>query len=109
MSKLRCECSEVISDSSDLLPYKAYIIPDTLLHSLIEHAANLIIEGHGRDLGLSEKSRIWDILGGTLDHFTLGSYQCPHCSRILIEPRAPGQMYRSFLPEQKEGVNIFQQ
>jgi len=109
MSKLQCECSGVISDSSDNLPYKAYIVPDTLIESFMERAVTLIAEGYGRGVAPDEESRIWDIIAGALSHFSLRSYQCPHCSRILIQPRAPNEMYRSYLPEQIEGSYIFQQ
>lgn len=76
MSKLQCECLGVISDSSDNLPYKAYIVPDTLIESLVDRAVALIMNGHGKDTAPDEESRIWAIIGSTLHHFSQRSYQC---------------------------------
>ena len=91
--KLACPCGNVISDITDDLPMKAYVVPDQRYEEVwdaVEAALNA-----SPPLSETESDRLW----GRVFHPRnfRPAYQCEECGRVLIENRK-GRMV-SFLPE----------
>ena len=118
MSKLRCECGHIISDSTDFIPYKAWFLKDKdskCRDKTIEDICSYM-EAYKQEV---HKEWIQDYFGFDCDEdhsliITLIQtandktgimYQCENCNRILIQVGDENK-YASFYPEDEFGNNI---
>ena len=123
MSKLRCNCNHVISDTTDNLPYKADLIPDQsfyvafdrieeVIDSLIEatkrNERNVWIEnqfGKQYPKDLTDTQMICDIFTSRVTDLGKTIYQCENCGRILIQ-KGHTDRFISFAPENSDWKDI---
>ncbi|WP_425395988.1 hypothetical protein [Aeoliella sp.] len=113
--KLRCDCGNVISDSTDNLPYKCNLLPDDgywdnihqpIVQGVLDFATAIqkgtkeewltkyFGEGYPRDL--DDASVISDLVGTQLSRGPT-AYQCAECGMILI-PSTTKNGYAGFAP-----------
>lgn len=103
MSKIICKCGNILSDSTDNLPYKGYIISDKERFKMYDLVDELIETDNTQKESLMMTFR---------ENVSIGKryirlkevYQCPQCGRILIE-NIPGQ-YCFFGPEENPKRNL---
>jgi hypothetical protein len=122
MSKLGCQCGNIISDNTDFIPYKARFIRDqdsTVLDKTIEDICSLreayksgqkeewVKNRFGKNVD-SDLRNDWLIMKTQLDNElnVEGTiYQCEKCGRIKIETPVVNH-YASFVPEEENWKNI---
>ncbi|WP_224995121.1 hypothetical protein, partial [Cesiribacter sp. SM1] len=123
MSKLRCKCDHVISDTTDNLPYKADLIPDQSFYTSldrIEESIDSLIEATKRNerimwiknhfseqypKDLTDTQMIYDIITSKLFDLNKKVYQCENCGRIWIQ-KGHSDRFVSFTPENDEWKDI---
>ena len=92
--KLKCNCGNVISDGTDALPYKGYILADEDLFPTFDRLDQLLTtvgdRGHVVDEDFTDARRSHPP--------TRQIYQCSDCGRILIWDSAISGAF-SFRPE----------
>jgi hypothetical protein len=116
MSKLGCRCHNTISDTSDLLPYKAAVISDVatnlFLDEIIKEALSFkdasekkLIENWiqerviGRTYWTTNVEDFFeDRIFGIFIKYFKDMYECEVCGRILIENIKSGT-FKVFKPE----------
>lgn len=104
--KVLCPCGTVISDTTDALPYKAYLRSDQ-----DEFAYQDILVRDARALARSFRDEYSDdvaenMLQIALQEFGLSAagleraiYECPDCGRMLIRSRYDAMKFECYLPE----------
>ncbi len=91
--KIYCKCGNIISDSTDNIPYKAHIITDQNYHVFWQEIDTMI------------EDAIEQCLYRLYAHAQL-AYQCTCCGRLYIDDGSP-QLYE-FIPTGTTKTNIFQ-
>lgn len=122
MSKLRCSCGYVISDSTDHLSYKAYFVADEDLQDVLERtgrAVDAVVKFiEARERGEQEQclaehrlayaghslATIIEELIGLHDPFSISyeqrtMYECEECGRILLEAGPKNYVHLGYVPE----------
>lgn len=123
MSKLKCKCGHVISDTTDNLSYKADLMPnqlfyvafdkieeviDSLLEATKRNKRNTWIENHfsnqyPRDL--TDTQMICDIFTSKVTDLGKDIYQCQNCGRIWIQ-KGHTDRFTSFMPDDDDWKDI---
>jgi len=104
MSKLKCKCGHIITDVTDSIPYKGYILPDTkwedVSSALTDNIDTFIdaIQSNQRldwikkhfsvppyPTDLKDSSIIYDSISNTLLEAKQDIFECENCGRIAIE------------------------
>jgi len=118
MSQLGCTCGHVISDGTDRLPYKGYVVRDVhyydFLGWLVEEAQSylkasrdgetpkwFLERGYGQryiDLKLDDSSVLFDRITSELSRLEREVYECLACGRIHIETQEDNR-FQSYAPE----------
>ena len=90
--KIQCECGNVISDSTDYLPYKAHFVADQdwfeLLENIDKRVSNLVeaVRLLQDEKAASEIAmRAIMAIRGDIGKATRLVYQCPNCGRLLVD------------------------
>ncbi|HWY75389.1 MAG TPA: hypothetical protein VN281_07220 [Verrucomicrobiae bacterium] len=123
MSKLGCQCGEVICDNTDDLPYKGYLFADDEFFSLFEPisrdvasyiAARLagterkwLEDYFGSDAEKSDVDLVHTIVARYLIHPPMTVYQCEKCGRVHIQHRDQSNFFECFKPEASRYRVIF--
>ena len=89
--KIICRCGNILSDSTDNLPYKRYIISDKEQFKMYDFVDELIETDNTQRESLMMMFRKNVSIGKSYIRLK-EVYQCPQCGRILIE-NIPGQYY----------------
>lgn len=79
-----CECGNQILDTTDYLPYKAYLIPDQDLFDYIDEI-DKIIQNVGSNL--EEKEDAKQKIRNLSVEYTKMIYQCPRCGNIFLKDK----------------------
>ena len=123
MSKFKCNCGNIISDTSDYLPYKAALINDKVEESFFEEVsseAKSLMEAsvsgnlekwkqkHYNDVGpwsLEPEEIFYSALSSIyLKHFTC-IYECQECGRLWVQKKG-SETFLPFLPESNKYEGI---
>jgi hypothetical protein len=95
--KIKCECGNILSDTTDYLPFKAHFIKDVDIEKkyqgweMVKDYLKALASGnrrafiksyYGAEIELDDTSMIHDIVEGHQFHSVM--YQCPNCNGILI-------------------------
>jgi hypothetical protein len=80
--KIHCKCGASISDSSDFIYNKGYVVPDQDLEDLQDE----IEQANEVDLGT-----IWK--------YSKTIFQCPECSRLILEMNGEYHFFSADSPE----------
>lgn len=100
MSKLFCPCGAVISDNTDNLPYKGWLIADSDIHQLVGSAGKKIFSELSKN-SLNEED-IGDLIFSILCDYSRDIYQCLECGLVHIEKQPNKNTFARFVPEQAE-------
>ena len=121
--KIRCDCGDVISDTTNSLPYKCDLLPDDgywenihepIVKGMVEFVSAIATGkrdewldkyfGTGYPRDVNDESVVSDFIGARM---SLGptAYQCTTCGMILI-PKSAGKGYAGFAPVDDEWRNI---
>src|SRR5258708_2749647 len=115
MSRFECECGNVIPDTTDNLPYKAYFLPDEdtdhALDDIKESVARLVEAWVRGDQAQYQRWRLWtqgdptsrEVLYNHIGHpthaFGRRMYECDQCGRIWMAAVPGENKLVSYLPE----------
>jgi hypothetical protein len=124
MSKLKCLCGHTIVDQTDNIPYKGYILPDTLVDkistSLTDSIDSLIdaikedkrlewIKNHFSvppyPTNISDSSMIHDLFSSILIDSKQEIFECENCGRIAIQI-GQSNRFNYFSPDSKDTKGI---
>ncbi|PWU09791.1 MAG: hypothetical protein C5B50_26710 [Verrucomicrobia bacterium] len=79
--KMRCECGEIISDNTDYLPYKAFLIADEDWFGVADAIDEITSEvASGRTTILAAETAVRVVLNKK----SRTMYQCSKCGRLLV-------------------------
>ncbi|MCM1506505.1 MAG: hypothetical protein NC177_05145 [Ruminococcus flavefaciens] len=95
MSKLKCCCGHIISDTTDYISYKGHIIPDQDECDYFDRAEELIKSDNP-----DKNSLMCDFLYSVNDKII---YQCTECGRLYIEDN--NKLF-CFMPENHNNTKI---
>ncbi len=80
--KLHCECGNLITDSTDSLPWKANLLPDQEWFAVLDMMDDIIEKvasgGMAAEAGMMA-------LRGAHGSATRTAWQCAHCGRLMVE------------------------
>jgi hypothetical protein len=124
MSKLSCLCGHLIADVTDNIPYKGYILPDTLLdkistsltasidsliHAIKEDKRLEWIKNHFSvppyPTDLNDSSMIHDLFSSMLIDSKQDIFECEHCGRIAIQI-GQSNRFHFFSPDSKHTKGV---
>lgn len=124
MSRMKCSCGYIISDSADDLPYKADLLPDQSFYNFMENveedlsglfeAKNDIEKKEWIRKTLTDPSYPTDVKNSELISDVLTKhyrnsfrsiYQCEDCGRILIQ-KGNTNRFISFRPDNDDWKGI---
>jgi hypothetical protein len=122
--KIRCDCGNVISDTTDSLPYKCNLLPDDgywdhvhepIVRGILDFASAIRTGnrddwldryfGSGYPRDLDDKSVISDFVAARVLRAPT-AYQCTACGMLLI-PKVTGDGYAGFSPVDEDWHDIF--
>lgn len=103
MSKIICKCGQILSDSTDQLRYKGYIISDKEYFNMFDFADQLIESDCPQKDNLAMTFRHNISVGNSYIRLK-EIFQCPLCGRIMIETM-PG-CFCFFTPEDDNKKNL---
>jgi len=126
MSQLGCPCGHTISDTTDSLPYKGYVLSDVryfpFLQWLVDETQSYVEaaqagrvaqwflqRGYGQDyldLKLSHGEMLHDYIHAKLDRLMREMYECKACGRIHMETREDNHFAR-YAPDSEKVNGIF--
>lgn len=116
--KIHCPCGEVIPDSSDDLPYKAYVLTERASYEVFQGiaaematflAATTADErkqwtDHHLGPGWAPDLAAWEYLSTFVQERTMErtrlAYECETCGRLLIQPRRGDLHMVPYSPDQ---------
>jgi hypothetical protein len=104
--KITCPCGSVISDTTDDLPYKAYLRADqddAEYQGILDRDARAIARAHRGEpsggVAQEQLERALQELGLSATRLERPIYECQVCGRILVPSRRDARKFVSFLPE----------
>lgn len=96
-----CSCGYRISDTTDFLPYKGYLLADQ-----DEPDYNDAIEEEIMNENITKQECVDNIvISHGLNYWGRAIYQCPDCGRLFIED-ACGKSFFTFVPEKEESKQV---
>ena len=118
MSKLRCQCGNVIVDQATNLPFLASVLADQDGDSLERFAQECAryFEAVGTNkrrewlenwygkfdealAGIDDSSVVYDIFDSVVGRHRRDLYQCQGCGRLHLQIAPQGDRFRSFSPD----------
>ena len=123
MSKIVCQCNNIIIDQTDDLAYKAFFVRDQNFEKIQQRNSIIaqFIEAHksgNKDKWLEKyfesdtynNLEIESVINDILLRFDLEyqstMYQCEKCGRLFVQKGNENNFLR-FIPEEKDWKNIF--
>jgi hypothetical protein len=124
MSKLGCQCGEVIRDNTDYIPYKGYLFADTEFFDLFPLISRDVAAFFAARVAGTESQWLRDYFGSDhtpeddedlvhtiisrfLIHPPMHVYQCQKCGRVHIQHRDHSNRFENFKPAATPHHDIF--
>lgn len=90
--KINCSCGNVLIDSTDRLPFKAYILPDQNFFPLLD-SIDKLIESNKKDRHALCMAMRREVIQAIKQ-----AWQCSSCGNLYLDHQEKTQSLHSFVP-----------